>query len=271
MPPRPGEVVRRATGDERAQALYFDQMDRKVPVGAGPRRRRRSTSTWSSWTAPAARTCRSAASPASRPRPASRCSCCTRSSVRGAARARAQREGAGVQRQGRGPAVPRPAQRRLDDDLRGRLRAARAARRAVRRPSAFYAPPTPDDLTGRPHVTGRTSGVERVLVDARRVLRRRAAAVRVRRRRGRAQPVHDGRPPGRRPAARGTPRRRRGRRGRHRRATPAAPTTSWSTFIVERLTDDATPDRTGPGRSPGRAPSTRSCAGCGPAAAAAPI
>ena len=34
VPPRPGELVRRATGDERAQALYFDQMDRKVPVGA---------------------------------------------------------------------------------------------------------------------------------------------------------------------------------------------------------------------------------------------
>jgi hypothetical protein len=35
VPPRPGEVVRRATGDERAQALYFDQMANKVPVGRG--------------------------------------------------------------------------------------------------------------------------------------------------------------------------------------------------------------------------------------------
>ena len=35
VPPRPGAVARRATGDERAQALYFDQMDRKVPVGLG--------------------------------------------------------------------------------------------------------------------------------------------------------------------------------------------------------------------------------------------
>jgi len=35
VPPRPGEAVRRATGDERAQALYFDRMERKVPVGAG--------------------------------------------------------------------------------------------------------------------------------------------------------------------------------------------------------------------------------------------
>ena len=35
VPPRPGEPVRRATGDDRDQALYFDQMDRKLPVGTG--------------------------------------------------------------------------------------------------------------------------------------------------------------------------------------------------------------------------------------------
>ncbi|ONH57826.1 ATPase [Frankia sp. CcI49] len=35
VPPRPGELVRRATGDERATALYFDQMDRPIPVGLG--------------------------------------------------------------------------------------------------------------------------------------------------------------------------------------------------------------------------------------------
>ena len=39
VPPRPGETVRRATGDERAQALYFDRMDRKVSGGRWPRRR----------------------------------------------------------------------------------------------------------------------------------------------------------------------------------------------------------------------------------------
>ena len=39
VPPRPGEAVRRATGDERARALYFDQMERRVPVGAGRQRR----------------------------------------------------------------------------------------------------------------------------------------------------------------------------------------------------------------------------------------
>src|SRR6202161_2056494 len=35
VPPRPGEAVRRATGEERAQALYFDQMTSRLPVGLG--------------------------------------------------------------------------------------------------------------------------------------------------------------------------------------------------------------------------------------------
>jgi DNA helicase HerA-like ATPase len=35
VPPLPGELIRRATGDERGRALYFDQMDAKVSVGLG--------------------------------------------------------------------------------------------------------------------------------------------------------------------------------------------------------------------------------------------
>lgn len=35
VPPTPGSPAHRATGDERASALYFDQMDLKVPVGLG--------------------------------------------------------------------------------------------------------------------------------------------------------------------------------------------------------------------------------------------
>ena len=35
VPPRPGSVARRATGAERAEALYFDQMERRIAVGAG--------------------------------------------------------------------------------------------------------------------------------------------------------------------------------------------------------------------------------------------
>lgn len=35
VPPRPGELVRRAAGEERLHALYFDRMESKVPIGLG--------------------------------------------------------------------------------------------------------------------------------------------------------------------------------------------------------------------------------------------
>jgi DNA helicase HerA-like ATPase len=35
VPPRPGELVRRATGTERDQALCFDRMERRIAVGTG--------------------------------------------------------------------------------------------------------------------------------------------------------------------------------------------------------------------------------------------
>ncbi|MEV6523984.1 ATP-binding protein [Longispora sp. NPDC051575] len=35
VPPRPGSAVHRATGDERASALYFDRMERRIPLGLG--------------------------------------------------------------------------------------------------------------------------------------------------------------------------------------------------------------------------------------------
>src|SRR5207245_11689237 len=35
VPPLPGSVVRRAEGKERDQALYFDQMAVKLPIGLG--------------------------------------------------------------------------------------------------------------------------------------------------------------------------------------------------------------------------------------------
>jgi DNA helicase HerA-like ATPase len=35
VPPTPGSPAKRATGDERAKALYFDKMESKVPVGLG--------------------------------------------------------------------------------------------------------------------------------------------------------------------------------------------------------------------------------------------
>ena len=79
MPPWPGAFACRATGDERAKALYFDQMEHKVAAGLGrdgdpiylnlefldgTRGGHVSISGISG----------------SPPRPASRCSCCTRSS-----------------------------------------------------------------------------------------------------------------------------------------------------------------------------------------------
>src|SRR6476646_3794639 len=35
VPPAPGAVVRRAGGEERDEALYFDRMPRRVPIGVG--------------------------------------------------------------------------------------------------------------------------------------------------------------------------------------------------------------------------------------------
>jgi hypothetical protein len=35
VPPAPGALVHRAAGDERASALYFDRMDKKIPIGTG--------------------------------------------------------------------------------------------------------------------------------------------------------------------------------------------------------------------------------------------
>ena len=100
----------------------------------------------------------------------------------------------------------------------------------------------------------------RVLVDARRVLLRRAAALRLRRRRGRAQPVHDGDPHGGgAPAAGGHAGRR--RRGVDRRARSCAPTTRWSSSSPTG-SPTRTPAATGRARSPAPAPSTRSCGDC---------
>ena len=225
----------------------------------------RSTSTSSSSTAPAARTSRSAASPASRRRPASRCSCCYSLFQLGRARRRGgQRQGAGVQREGRGPAVPRPrATPRSTTTSTARDYAELGLPAgAVRVGRASTPRRRPDDPTRPPDVTGRTSGRHRVLVDARRVLRRRAAALRVRRRRGRAQPVHDGRPPRWPPGCARDG--HAGRRRRGRRSTGTILRTYDDLVDVRRPTGSATttPAATGRARSPAPARSTRSSAGC---------
>ncbi len=140
------------------------------------------------------------------------------------AQERPEREGAHLQRQGRRPAVPRPRQPQAGQRGRcrpaGRLRDAGARGRSVRvgrvlRPADARRPHRPP-ARHRSYQRG-----ERVLVDAGGVLLRRAAALRLRRRGGRAQPVHDGHPPGRGPAAAGGGRHR-ARRGGDGRGTPAA-------------------------------------------------
>src|SRR5262245_50548850 len=35
VPPTPGALVRRAGGEEREAALYFDKMERRLPIGLG--------------------------------------------------------------------------------------------------------------------------------------------------------------------------------------------------------------------------------------------
>ena len=181
--------------------------------------------------------------------------------VGGARQAVGEREGARVQREGRGPAVPRPPQ----PPPRRRTCVADYAELGLPAgpfaSAGFYAPPTPGrperpPVRHRPHERR-----HRVLVDARRVLRRRAAALRLRRRRGRAQPVHDGDPHGGGAAAAGGHRRSATARSRSR-ARSCAPTTRWSSSSPTG-SPTRTPAATGRARSPAPARSTRSCAGCG--------
>ena len=264
VPPRPGEPARRATGDRpRARAVLRPDGPQAADRHR-PGRRPRSTSTSTSSTAPAARTSRSAASPASPPRPATHCSCCTPSSRSGVLGSRAVNAKALVfSVKGEDLLFLDYANIRLDDELRQKYADARAARRALRvrrlllpthprrpdRPAARHRP----DQRGRARSGGRCG-----------VLPGRAAALRVHRRRGRTQPVHDGGQPGRRPAAAGRGRAagKDGARQHRRRHLPHL-RTSWSTSSSTG-SPTTPPARSGPDRSPGSAPSTPSSGGCGP-------
>jgi uncharacterized protein len=158
VPPRPGEHVRRATGEERARALYFDQMQSKVAVGLGrdgdpiyvnlefldgTRGGHVSISGISG--------------------------VATKTSfalfllysifTSGSLGRRALNAKALVfSVKGEDLLFLDHTNSKLDEDLR----AAYATLGLAAAPFAsvgFFAPPTPDDPTGRPHVTGRTSGV----------------------------------------------------------------------------------------------------------------
>lgn len=161
VPPRPGEAVRRATGDERAQALYFDQMDRKVPVGAG---RDGETVFVNMDFVDGTRGAHISISGIS--------GVATKTSfalflLHAMFRGDALRDAHNAKAlifsvKGEDLLFLDQPNRRLTgpdgDALRGDY--ARLGLPAEPfRSTAFYAPPTPGDRTGRPHVTGRTSGV----------------------------------------------------------------------------------------------------------------
>ena len=55
VPPVPGQIVHKATGKAREEALFFDGMERRMPAACRATARW-CTRTWSSWTAPGAPT-----------------------------------------------------------------------------------------------------------------------------------------------------------------------------------------------------------------------
>ncbi len=159
VPPRPGEVVRRATGQERAQALYFDQMTYRVPVGRGRDGlpiyvnmefldgTRGAHVSISGISGVATKTSFALFLLHS----------IFRSGVLGARAVNAKALVFSVK--GEDLLFLDQPNIRLDDDLRS----AYAELGLPAEPFAsagFWAPPIPDDPTGRPNVTGRTSGVE---------------------------------------------------------------------------------------------------------------
>jgi DNA helicase HerA-like ATPase len=158
VPPTPGSPARRATGDERAQALYFDKMDLKVPVGLGRDGdpiyvnlefldgTRGGHVSISGISGVATKTSFALFLIYS----------IFRSGVLGRRSVNAKALVFSVK--GEDLLFLDHANSKLDDEQRARY--ARLALPADPFASAgFFAPPTPDDLSGRPHVTGRTSGV----------------------------------------------------------------------------------------------------------------
>jgi uncharacterized protein len=159
VPPRPGEIVRRATGAERAQALYFDQMKSRLPVGLGRDGEpiyvnmefldgtRGAHVSISGISGVATKT--------------SFALFLLHSIFRsGALGARAVNAKALVfSVKGEDLLFLDQPNIRLDDDLRTKY-AELGLPAEPFASSGFWAPPIPDDQTGRPNVTGRTSGVE---------------------------------------------------------------------------------------------------------------
>ncbi len=159
VPPRPGEVVRRATGQERAQALYFDQMATRVPVGRG---RDGAPIYVNMEFLDGTRGAHVSISGISGVATKTSFALFLLHSIfrSGALGARAVNAKALVfSVKGEDLLFLDQPNVRLDDDLRAQY--AELGLPAEPFASAgFWAPPIPDDTTGRPNVTGRTSGVE---------------------------------------------------------------------------------------------------------------
>ena len=159
VPPLPGSPVFRAVGENRDQALYFDQMERKLPVGTA---REGSPVYLNLDFLDGSRGAHISISGISGV--ATKTSYALfllhslfRSGVLGARATNTKALVFSVK--GEDLLFLDYANRRLDDDLRDKY--ARVGLPAEPFASAgFYCPPTPDDPTGSPHVTGRTSGVE---------------------------------------------------------------------------------------------------------------
>ena len=158
VPPLPGSPVRRATGAERAQALYFDRMDRTVPVGLGRDGEpvyvnvdfldgtRGGHVSISGVSGVATKTSFALFL----------LYALFRSGVLGRRSVNAKALVFGVK--GEDLLFLDQHNTKLDDAERARY--ARLNLAADRFDSVgIFAPPTPDDPTGRPHVTGRTTGV----------------------------------------------------------------------------------------------------------------
>ena len=157
VPPWPGAFAYRATGEERAKALYFDQMERKVAAGLGRDGdpiylnlefldgTRGGHVSISGISGVATKTSFALFL---------LYSIFTGGALKNALNAKALVFSV----KGEDLLFLDHTNRRLDEDLR----AAYATLGLTAAPFAsvgFFAPPTPDDLTGRPHVVGRTSGV----------------------------------------------------------------------------------------------------------------
>ncbi|MDN5748526.1 MAG: ATP-binding protein [Pseudonocardia sp.] len=158
VPPTPGSPAKRATGQERAEALYFDAMELKVPVGLGRDGEpiyvnlefldgtRGGHVSISGISGVATKTSFALFLLYS----------IFRSGVLGRRAVNAKALVFSVK--GEDLLFLDHTNARLDDEHRARY--ARLGLPAAPFSSAgFFAPPTPDDPSGRPHVTGRTSGV----------------------------------------------------------------------------------------------------------------